>query len=240
MREKIQRIKAANPKALRLDQFRKWAYGNSTTPYLLSSVSGPIWVKTPTNIAAFFQSVIALHLLKFLVDHNQDINNVVLENACEQLAIVLHYVDAKGCVLERFIRIIHVSDTSSISLKSAKDGLFSRHGLSLSSLRGQGYDGASNIRGAINGLKSLMLKENSSTYYVHCFAHQLQLALVVVTKNHVQIALLFNLVSSLLNMVGASCKGKDPLHEKQFSKIVEELKNGEISSGRGLYQETSL
>ncbi|XP_021679622.1 proline transporter 1 isoform X2 [Hevea brasiliensis] len=39
-----------------------WAYGNSTTSYLLSSVSGPVWVKTMANIAAFLQSVIALHI----------------------------------------------------------------------------------------------------------------------------------------------------------------------------------
>ncbi|XP_048231869.1 proline transporter 1 isoform X2 [Ricinus communis] len=39
-----------------------WAYGNSTTTYLLSSVNGPIWVKTMANLAAFLQSVIALHI----------------------------------------------------------------------------------------------------------------------------------------------------------------------------------
>ena len=84
------------------------------------------------------------------------------------------------------------------------------------------------------------MKENSFAYYIHCFAHQLQLALVVVAKNHVQIALLFNIVASLLNVVGASCKRKDILRERQFEKIVEACKNGEISSGRGLHQETSL
>ncbi|KAG8644987.1 proline transporter 2 [Manihot esculenta] len=39
-----------------------WAYGNSTTTYLLSSVSGPVWVKAMANISAFLQSVIALHI----------------------------------------------------------------------------------------------------------------------------------------------------------------------------------
>ncbi|XP_012088098.2 proline transporter 2-like isoform X1 [Jatropha curcas] len=39
-----------------------WAYGNSTSTYLLSSVRGPVWVKSLANIAAFFQSVIALHI----------------------------------------------------------------------------------------------------------------------------------------------------------------------------------
>ncbi|OAY46188.1 proline transporter 2 isoform X1 [Manihot esculenta] len=39
-----------------------WAYGNSTATYLLSSVNGPVWVKTMANISAFLQSVIALHI----------------------------------------------------------------------------------------------------------------------------------------------------------------------------------
>ncbi|CAI0411060.1 unnamed protein product [Linum tenue] len=39
-----------------------WAYGSSTSTYLLSSVNGPVWVKAMANIAAFFQSVIALHI----------------------------------------------------------------------------------------------------------------------------------------------------------------------------------
>ena len=68
----------------------------------------------------------------------------------------------------------------------------------------------------------------------------MQLALVAVAKNHVQIALLFNIVSSLLNVVGASCKRKDILRERQLEKIVEACKNGEISSGQGLHQETSF
>ena len=53
---------------------------------------------------------------------------------------------------------------------------------SLKQLRGQGYDGASNMCGEFHGLKALILKESDSTYYVHCFAHQLQLVVVIVAK----------------------------------------------------------
>jgi len=40
-----------------------WAYGSSTSTYLLNSVNGPIWVKTVANAAAVLQSVIALHVI---------------------------------------------------------------------------------------------------------------------------------------------------------------------------------
>ncbi|TYK24127.1 proline transporter 1-like [Cucumis melo var. makuwa] len=39
-----------------------WAYGSSTSTYLLNSVNGPIWIKAVANISAFLQTVIALHI----------------------------------------------------------------------------------------------------------------------------------------------------------------------------------
>ncbi|KAL6522340.1 hypothetical protein OROHE_016893 [Orobanche hederae] len=125
-----------------------------------------------------------------LVDESHDVS------IKEQMSVVVRYVDTKGLVIERFLGIEHVPNTTSISLKTTLDDLFSRHGLSISNLREQGYDGASNMQGELGGLKTLILNENSSAYYVHCFAHQLQLTLA--------------------------------------------LDVGEIPSGRGLNQETSL
>jgi hypothetical protein len=36
--------------------------------------------------------------------------------------------------------------------------------------------------GELHGLKTLVLAENPHTFYVHCFAHQLQLVVVAVVK----------------------------------------------------------
>ncbi|KAM2968407.1 hypothetical protein FF1_028557 [Malus domestica] len=109
----------------------------------------------------------------------------------EQMAMVLRYVDDNGHVIERFVGIQHVTNTTSSSLKDVIDTLFSRNGLSISKLRGQGYDGASNMRGELNGLKTKILREQPCAYYVHCFAHQLQLALVAVAKKNIDIASFF-------------------------------------------------
>ncbi|PIN03172.1 hypothetical protein CDL12_24311 [Handroanthus impetiginosus] len=81
--------------------------------------------------------------------------------------------------------------------------------------------------------KILRIKVNQSAFYVHCFAHQLQLALVAVAKKQVEIASLFNLVATLINVVGISCKRRDILREKHANVIREILESGEISSGRG-------
>ncbi|PIN00903.1 hypothetical protein CDL12_26593 [Handroanthus impetiginosus] len=111
----------------------------------------------------------------------------------EQMAIAFRYVNKKGSVVERFIVV---------------ESLFSKYGLSLQKIREQGYDGTSNMQGQYFGI------------YIRCFAHQLQLALVTVAKNHVEICLFFNLVNSLLNVVRASCKHRDILQQKQLDKTT--------------------
>ena len=87
------------------------------------------------------------------------------------MAIGLHYVDKQDHVIEHFLGIAHVSNTTTTELKKTNDLVLSMHNLSISKLRGQGYDGASNMQGELNGLKTLILNENSFAYYVHCFAH---------------------------------------------------------------------
>ncbi|KAK2634679.1 hypothetical protein Ddye_029471, partial [Dipteronia dyeriana] len=57
-------------------------------------------------------------------------------------------------VIERFVAIEHVTDTSALSIKAAIDWLFSRHGLRISKLQGQGYDKASNMRVNVIGLSA--------------------------------------------------------------------------------------
>ena len=78
------------------------------------------------------------------------------------------------------------------------------------------------------------MKDNPSAYYVHCFAHRLQLTLIAVAKNHIQITTFFNLVAKVFNIVGASCKRHDILREKCSVEVIEVLKNNEISTGHGL------
>jgi hypothetical protein len=73
--------------------------------------------------------------------------------------------------MERLLGVEHVLDTTSAYLKTYLDAMFVKHNLSMSSLRGQGYDGASNMRGELHGLKSLVLVDNPYAFYVHCFAH---------------------------------------------------------------------
>ncbi|RID65633.1 hypothetical protein BRARA_D00817 [Brassica rapa] len=75
-----------------------------------------------------------------LVDESADVSHK------EQMGVVFRFVDKRGAIKERFIGVVHVKETSSLALKSAIGDLFARYGMSITKVRGQGYDGASNIR----------------------------------------------------------------------------------------------
>jgi hypothetical protein len=84
------------------------------------------------------------------------------------------------------------------------------HSLSLSRVRGQGYDRASNMKGALNGLQRLIMDESPSAYYVHCFAHQLQLTLVAVAMGNQDCKCFFEQIGLLLTVIGnsSSCSSR--------------------------------
>jgi hypothetical protein len=78
--------------------------------------------------------------------------------------------DKDGVLQERFFQLIHVRNTKSLTLKGELCALLSKHAFDIQNLRGQGYDGASNMKGEFNGLQALLLKECPYAYYVHCYA----------------------------------------------------------------------
>ncbi|GJX61871.1 zinc finger MYM-type protein 1-like protein [Tanacetum coccineum] len=105
----------------------------------------------------------------------------------EQMAIVLRFVDKDGTIKERFLDMVHVFDTSALTLKEKLWKTLLNHEFDTSKIRGQGYDGASNMRGEWNGLQALVLKDCPYAYYVHCFADRLQVALVAASKEKAKV-----------------------------------------------------
>ena len=63
-----------------------------------------------------------------LVDESRDVS------VKEQLAIILRYVDKRGHVIERFLGITHVHNTTTVELKKTIYSMLSRHNLSISIL----------------------------------------------------------------------------------------------------------
>ncbi|XP_023761427.2 uncharacterized protein LOC111909889 [Lactuca sativa] len=130
-----------------------------------------------TNVQKAIHDEIGMAKFCLIVDESQD------ESKKKQMAIVVRFVNREGHVKERILDLIQVKYTTLLTLKNAIMGSLSYHKPSVQDIRGQGYDGASNMRGEWNGLQALLLKECPYAYYIHCFAHQLQMSLVTATKD---------------------------------------------------------
>lgn len=156
------------------------------------------------GIAYCFAKDISHYILKeiehdvfcLLADESRDVS------CKEQMTVVLRCVDNCGIIKESFVGLVHVKETTSAYLKSSIDSLFAEYKLSLKQIRDQEYDGATNMRGEFNGLQSLIMRESITTYYVHCFAHQLQLVVMAIVRKHKDISNFFSMISLLLNVVG--------------------------------------
>jgi hypothetical protein len=52
------------------------------------------------------------------------------------------------------------------------------YGIVTQAMRGQGYDGAANMAGKFSAVRTRIQTEIPEAYYVHCYAHCLNLAVI--------------------------------------------------------------
>ncbi|XP_058223189.1 uncharacterized protein LOC131332894 [Rhododendron vialii] len=148
------------------------------------------------------------------------------------MVIVLRFVDVQGFLRERFFHIVHVKDTTALTLKKEISDVLTRY----NNMRDQGCDGASNMRGAWNVLQALFLNNCLYAYYIHCFAHRLQLALVAAAEIESSIWLFFSKLTSIVTLIDASPKRHTELQSAQAIEIEHMLDTGERETGRGANQ----
>ncbi|XP_021806163.1 zinc finger MYM-type protein 1-like [Prunus avium] len=169
-----------------------------------------------------------------LVDESLD------ESGKEQMSIILRFVDCDGFIRERFFNIVSVIDTNALTLKQEICKVLDNNSILVENMRGQGYDGASNMCGSWNGLQALFLQDCPYAYYVHYFAHRLQLALNGAAKDVKVVWRFFSMLTNIVNFVSASAKRCNELNLIRKAKLKELLDSREVETGRGLNQGRSL
>ncbi|KAJ1273220.1 hypothetical protein BS78_06G262800 [Paspalum vaginatum] len=145
-----------------------------------------------------------------IVDESRD------ESRREQMALVVRFVDQEGFIRERFLDIVHVHDTTSATLKQELCKV--------------------NMRGEWNGLQAKFVAECPYAYYVHWFAHQLQLALVAASKEVPEVQNFFEHLAFVVNTVVSSSKRNDDLHANQVAEMELLIELNELETGRGANQ----
>ena len=96
------------------------------------------------------------------------------------------------------------------------------------------------MRGGWNGLQALVSNDCPYAYYIHCFAHRLQLALVAALKEIIFVYQFFTNLNFVVNFVCASCTWYEELRVAQAAENAYMMTIDEIESGRGLNQISTL
>ena len=112
-----------------------------------------------------------------IADEVNDVSNK------EQISISLRYVHY-GTVKEVFIAFVSVEfeRITGKNIAAAILDWIQTVGLSPSDMRGQCYDGASNMSGARSGCSAIIQRQAPLAVYFHCAAHRLNLAVVSACK----------------------------------------------------------
>ena len=95
----------------------------------------------------------------------------------EQLSLCLRYIHGSS-VKEMFVDFAEVERITGRELASTILRYLTAWGLPLTNLRGQCYDGASNMAGSRSGCSTIVQQQAPMAVYTHCAAHQLNLAVV--------------------------------------------------------------
>ena len=97
----------------------------------------------------------------------------------EQLCIVIRYVKPETASIREDL-VTFLECDSGIAGKTLADKMlgFIRNHLDPSTMRGQAYDGASNMSGKTNGAAARISSQYPLALYTHCTSHYLNLAVV--------------------------------------------------------------
>ena len=89
-------------------------------------------------------------------------------------------------------------------------------------------------------LQALITNECPYAYYIHCFAHRLQLTLVASSREVILIHQFFFKLTSVVNIVDSSCKRHNQLQVAQVAEIERLISFEELEIGKGLNQIRNL
>lgn len=112
-----------------------------------------------------------------LADETTDISQV------EQFSLCLRYVDEDSFkIREDFLMFVPVQEVTGSALAKTVLETLSSLGLDLNKLRGEGYDGASVMRGQFRGVQACIKQKLPLTVYTYCSSHNLNLCLSEASK----------------------------------------------------------
>ena len=141
----------------------------------------------------------------------------------EQLSVVIRFfAEESKTIQECFLTFFPMEALNAESISKATFGKLEQMGLDYKGcLVGMGFDGASVMSGKLGGVQKLIKDKSPMAYYLHCYAHRLNLVLIDTTKVVRQTDYFFSLLEQLYIFISNSI-----VHEN-FVKLQKEMHPGE-------------
>ncbi|CAK1596196.1 unnamed protein product [Parnassius mnemosyne] len=147
-----------------------------------------------------------------MIDETSDIKRL------EQVSICFRSVAEDLTLNEYFIGFYDTKDTKAETLFEIVTDVIEESGLSIANLRGQCYDGASNVSGKITGLQTRIREVEPRALHVHCLAHSLNLVVQDSMEDIILIKNFIGIIKDLLNFIRDSPKRLGRFHDLQSEK----------------------
>ena len=198
-----------NLRALDMPELKQWLENkfDYTSPLLQNEMLQLISNSIVRSIAS---SVRASGSFAVIVDGTQDVSKK------EQLSICLRYVDEQLFPHQVFVGMYEPPTTTGEDLATSVQDVLIRLQLPIADLRGQTYDGASNMSGQYKGCQALINQKQPLALYVHCGAHCVNLIAQTVTEAVVPVRDAVHSLNELGALFSQSIKCRTA-----FQKIVE-------------------
>ena len=95
----------------------------------------------------------------------------------EQMPLCIRFVDDSSAIREEFLEFCQLKSLTGVYIAQAIKQALLCHDLSLLNLRGQGYDGASNMSSERCGVQAEVQRDAPLAIYTHCAGHRLNLVI---------------------------------------------------------------
>ena len=143
-----------------------------TSPQIQNEMIGIIGSSIQFEIV---QAVKRAQVFTVMMDETTDVSHK------EQVAIFVRYVEDTVTgpnIQERFLAMVDTQNVTGEGLTNVLLETLRKHNLALSDVVGQGYDGGSNMMGAMKGVQARIRELNPVAIVTHCYCHSLNRALI--------------------------------------------------------------
>ncbi|CAH1998384.1 unnamed protein product [Acanthoscelides obtectus] len=137
------------------------------------------------------KEILEAEFVAVMADETTDVAN------CYQMTTVFRYILPDGRPVERFWNFVTPPDHDAVSLSECVRTNLIQVLDKPEKLIAQSYDGASVMSGRRGGVQALIQRDYIYAYFIHCYAHQLNLILLQATSQNQEVRVFFSNLSDI-------------------------------------------